>query len=246
MEDPVKIDTVPRPILRGPLGFVVGALVLAAVLAIGSKALFSKSARDRSVADCLGGKTPVEYFTKLGETLLQLSVIVVAGGLAKGLVDWGLALRGRQTEQNTKRLELLRRVRTVHVTIENARDLLNAHESAKTYGEQLRRLMALRPEVEEISEEVAASVDLFVEKAHIRAGLERIVTYLKAGAEEYVKGHKEVDAAHKRGEGLMDTLRAKKMEWVTDLMETGTKYSATYLPNLLLAKQTIRAETYGA
>ena len=89
------------------------------------------------------------------------------------------------------RKEFLRRVRAVHVTIQNARDLMNAHQSAKTWGEQSRRLMKLRPEVEEISEDLKASDSLFVRQSEIIDGLEGIASYLAKAGEEYVRSHKQ-------------------------------------------------------
>ena len=88
-------------------------------------------------------------------------MIVILGALAKALLDWGTSQRARHRERVDRRLEFMRRVRAAHITVESARTLLNAHRSPKTYGEQCRRLMQLRPEVEEISEDLAAAPGLF-------------------------------------------------------------------------------------
>lgn len=89
------------------------------------------------------GKSLADFYTELGELALQLAVVVVIGALIKAVADWGTSQRRRHAEKLETRI--LRRVRALYVTVANARDLMNAHRTPKTYRKQSRRLMLLRP-----------------------------------------------------------------------------------------------------
>ena len=220
----------PRPALITS-AFVALAVITAVLLVYTGKWLFAAA-----------GKQSTDYLAKLGELTLQLALVAVIGGLLKILIAWGAAFKARQIAQNEKRMDLLRRVRSIHMTIENARELLIAHHSAKTYTEQLRRLMALRPEVEEISEEVNDSGPLFRNREEIRSGLEHVAAYLKSGADEYIAEHGRVLAADPTK--LSEAIRANNMIWVRDLMDTGANYNERYAANLVRVKRNIRVDTY--
>jgi len=169
--------------------------------------------------------------------------------LARKAEDQRVELARKAEDQRAKletQMDFMRRVRAMHVTIGYARDLLNAHQSAKTYGEQLRQLMQLRAEVEEISEDLGASPQLFREQSKIREGLEEIITYLNEAGQEYIHHHNHVDSGYKAGETLHETIEKRKMEWVQDFMEGGKGYKDKYIIQLAKAKGTMRSEVYGA
>ena len=217
-------------------------------------ALFGAIAIGVAVASVLVGrhlynvasKPATDFYAKLGELALQLAVVVIVGALVKVAVDWGASQRARYLEKLEARKEFMRRVRAMHVTIQNARDLMNAHHSAKTWGEQSRRLMELRPEVEEISEDLKASDSLFAEQTEIVNGLEAIISYLAKAGEEYVKNHNLVDIRHRAGHSLSSTIDNCKMIWVRDFMAGGEDYKNNYEANLTKSKGAMRAEVYGA
>jgi hypothetical protein len=119
---------------------------------------------------------------KFAELLLQLALIVVvggaAGGVVKAAVDWIARQRIRQREHADRQLDLFRRVRGMHVAIENSRTVMRAHrqtphKGASTYHEQSMRLIELRPEMEEVSQELTVGKDLFLDQATIASGLAR-------------------------------------------------------------------------
>lgn len=191
------------------------------------------------------GSTGTPFQTKLAELTLQLAVIVVIGAIAKALFDWGMAQRSREKRKREAQVEFLKRVRAAHIVVQHARDLLKAHRSPKTYGEQLRRLMELRPEVEEISEDLRVSSGLFKDQVEIEEGLEGIVSYLIAGSEEYVSSHEHVEAGHKAGESLASTIDVHGMKWTKDLITAGSSYGEGYLKSLAKVKGAMRIEVYG-
>jgi DNA-binding transcriptional MerR regulator len=193
----------------------------------------------------LAAKPAVDFYAKLGELALQLAVVVIVGALVKVVVDWGASQRARYLEKVEARKEFMRRVRAMHVTIQNARDLMNAHQSAKTWGEQSRRLMELRPEVEEICEDLKASDRLFTRQSEIVEGLEAIISYLARAGEEYVRSHGAVGSGHKAGQSLPGTFDEIGMTWVRDFMAGGEDYQKNYEASLTKSKGAMRTEVYG-
>lgn len=222
-----------RPPIMGTVIFVVATLGVAVLSILVSWQLYRYA--NRPITD---------FYTQLGQLALQIAVVVIIGSFVKVIVDWGISQRSRYTEKLEDRREFLRRARAMHVTIQNARDLMNAHQSHKTWGEQLRRLMELRPEVEEISEDLKASGDLFANQIEIIDGLENIITYLQKGGEEYVTHHDDVDKGYKTGKTLAQTIDEKNMTWVRDFMDGGEDFQNSYETNLVKSKGTMRLEVY--
>jgi hypothetical protein len=214
---------------------VLGAVGVAAALVVVGAGLYSAA-----------GTSSDEFEQQLGELVLQLAVIVIVGALAKTLVDWGTSLRARHQELVDRRLEFMRRVRAMHVTVESARTLLNAHRSPKTYGEQCRRLIELRPQVEEISEDLRAAPGLFDDQEGIRNGLNDIVIYLRECEDEYVHNHEHVDADYKLGKTFDQTLEERRMTWLVEFMAAGARFSAEYDDNLERSKGVMRKQVYGS
>jgi hypothetical protein len=226
-----------RPRNRGLADTVVFffiAVVVAAGLLYAGRKLYELAAQPSSA-----------YYTKLGELTLQLAIIVIVGALIKAAIDWGTTQRARHLATLEMRMDFMRRVRAVHVTIASARDLLNAHRSPKTYGEQLRRLMELSPEVVDIQEDLKASPALFKEQEQIMQGLTGIIEYLDAGRQEYVVRHSDVADGYKANQTLQNTIEKSGMQWVKDFMDGGANYHDKYALNLIKAKVTMRSEIYG-
>ncbi len=217
------------------------------MIALGILAAFTAIALSYlgSVLYEVAGKSINDFYKKLADLTLQLAVIVIIGALLKAFVDWEDNQRKRQLKALEACLEFMRRVRSVSVSVANARDLLNAHRSQKTWSEQSRRLMELRPEVVEISEDLKVSSDLFVGKDIIIEGLEEIVSYLQAGREEYVKNHDHVESGYKNGRTLDETIQDHEMSWIADMMDAGPSYNEKYIAGLRKAKFTMRREIYG-
>jgi len=227
-----------RPPLRGTILFALGALCVAGASGLLAYGFY-----------VLAGKPITDFYAKLGELALQLSVVVIIGALLKAILDWGTTQRARDLEKVETRLEFMRRVRSVHVRVENSRDLMNAHGTPKTYAEQSRKLMELRPEIEEIAEDLKASEALFARQQEIIAGLEGISSYLQEGAEEYIRSHEAVSRGfvpERARQSFLDTVEQERMGWVKDFMSGGAGYRDKYLANLGRAKGTMRAEVYGA
>jgi DNA-binding transcriptional MerR regulator len=230
---PIGIGRLAKPPLRGTLVFTIFAICLAFLLLVIGWRLYD-----------MGEKKGTEYYALLGELIMQLAVLAVAGALFNFLFHWGTSQSARYFEKLAERKEFLRRVRTMHVTIQNARDLLNADSSAKTWNEQSRRLMELRAEVQEICDDLQESGRLFEQQIAIVDDLKAIIKYLKKGDEEYVRCYVAVDEGDKAASSLSNTIEHEKMTWVRDFMDKGDEYTKRYEKHLKASKGAMRREIY--
>jgi uncharacterized membrane-anchored protein YhcB (DUF1043 family) len=97
--------------------------------------------------------------------------------------------------------------------------LIKVHDTGRTYGDQLRNLMLVKPEIEEIEQDLEAAKDLFGPNTKtILKGIRDIITYLADGAKEYESFYKHVDKDAKAEKRLADTIAAQDMEWVRQLI----------------------------
>ena len=182
---------------------------------------------------------------RIAELLLQLSLVAIVGGVVKLLIDWGAAINSRYRDMREQRIDFLRRVRDVSVRVNYAQDLLNAHNSGKTYGERLRDIMLLRGEVVEIIEDLKAHPDLFREQATIEGALADINSYLDGGRQEYIQHHDEVGADACKGEKIQISIDRLDMKWVSDFMSEGIGYRTSFFDKLGESKGKMRQQVHG-
>src|SRR6185437_12043362 len=101
-----------------------------------------------------------------------------------------------------------------HSTVESSRVLMRAHSSPKTWTEQSRRLMELRPKVEDISEDLKMSASLFANQKEIVEGLGGITEYLRRAETEYEECHQDVVGNDQVREHFEKTIKNRNMIWV--------------------------------
>jgi hypothetical protein len=221
-----------RRALLKPYRFAVLGLVIAFVLVVIAKAIFD-------------GSRPDTFRREFANLSLQLALIVVLGALVKLLIDSYTERRTRIEQDHAKRIELLRRMRAQHVKIAYAQRLILAHMSGKTYTEQLRNLMLVTPELEDISEDIRAAGGLFGRDGkEIITGIEDIVCYLDEGADEYVRCHGFVDADPKAGEDLKMTIQERNMTWVDQFIKSSPDFPERYGKALAMSKGNLRKHVY--
>jgi hypothetical protein len=109
--------------------------------------------------------------------VLQLALIVVGGALVEGLLKSLSAMRAKNEEDASKRLELLRRMRSAHVRVAHAQRLIKAEKAVETYTDQMRKLILVTRDLEEIGEDVKVTCELFTanDRDEICEGIRRIV-----------------------------------------------------------------------
>src|SRR4051794_26843932 len=113
---------------------------------------------------------PNVLLIELGKTGASLSLITAIGGL----VQWILKDRDSAKEKEKETLNFYRNVlsdfKSVYDKVEKARLLIQAHRTAKTYGEEMRELItgvvilhnikrALNPEFPQLKNELDPCID---------------------------------------------------------------------------------------
>jgi hypothetical protein len=210
-----------------------GLVAVAVIVGIAAKRLYEDS-------------VPETFGRALADLLLQLALIVVLGTAVKLVVDSYADRRARLEREQQQRLELLRRMRAQHVKVALAQRLILAHQSGKTYTEQLRALMLVGAELEDLAEDIRATGGLFGDdQGDVIAGIEEIVSYLGDGFAEYVRCHAYVDADAVAKKTLAHMITAHDMAWVRALTEASPNFPAAYADALSKSKGRMRRHAYG-
>ncbi|MBA2559664.1 MAG: hypothetical protein H0V07_07185 [Propionibacteriales bacterium] len=192
------------------------------------------------------GSSPDTFGRALAGLLLQLALIVVLGAAIKFVVDSYADRRARLDREQQERIELLRRMRAQHVKVAFAQRLILAHQTGKTYTEQLRVLMIVGAELEDLAEDVRATVDLFGDDhGTVIFGIEEIVSYLAEGSAEYVECHAKVDADAVAKKNLEHMIRTHNMVWVKEFIAPSPSFPDSYAQSLAKCKGRMRQHAYG-
>ncbi len=110
-------------------------------------------------------QTPNRLLVEMGKTGATLSLITVIGGLVQWILKDVDVRRQREKEKLNFYRNVLSDFKSVYDKVEKARLLIEAHRTAKTYGEQMRELIdgvvilhnikrALNPEFPKLKEEL--------------------------------------------------------------------------------------------
>jgi len=189
---------------------------------------------------------PDTFGRALADLLLQLALIVVLGTAIKLVVDGYADRRAMLEREQQERLELLRRMRAQHVKVAFAQRLILAHQSGKTYTEQLRTLMIVGAELEDLAEDVRATGNVFGDdQGSVIAGIEEIVSYLADGSAEYVNCHAKVDADAVAKKNLEQMISSHDMVWIKAFIAPSPNFPVTYAMALAKCKGRMRQHAYG-
>ena len=148
---------------------------------------------------------------QVSDSLLQLAVIGVVGGVIAGLVkhafdeydrmreSQAFALRKKQArdaEDNANRRDFLARMRVVHNAVAYAQWQIRAHPTRRNvYEKQMRELMRTTNLLWEIHADLQVAMRLFAPgDEEIREGIEQIIAFLEEGTQEYERAVGEQSA----------------------------------------------------
>jgi hypothetical protein len=143
--------------------------------------------------------------------LLQLVLISVFGLVAKHFLDEHIADRDRrlkehaamqeqETARRQKQIQTLNSAVASYFEIKKALLIINAHRSAKSYGEQMRQILDYRVELQRLQNETRASVNLFRGKRRIVNGLGRIDKLLERLVDEWEQCYPALSVLQRRDE----------------------------------------------
>jgi uncharacterized MnhB-related membrane protein len=119
--------------------------------------------------------------------LLNGAAVAILGAIVGTMVSIAAEIRSRRESAAEKRLELFRRMRGAHVRVALAQEILRSQRDAVTYHEQMRVLLQVVKDMEEIREEVRVSGRLYdeIDRRAIIKGIALIIIYLQQGVTEY-------------------------------------------------------------
>lgn len=155
-----------------------------------------------------GQSTPNELLVDLGKTGASLSLISVVGGV----VQWILKNRESEKQKEEEKLNFYRNMlsdlKSVYDRVERARLLIEAHRTAKTYGEQMRELIggvvtlhnikrALNPGFPELAEELKPCID-------------KMNGFIKGLLNEYRDNYKRISVLQEIDEAKKGIIKKKK------------------------------------
>ena len=227
----INVHEVEQPLLLSSRAFVAGALVLAVVLGLLGIWLYKAS--------------PAQ--AELNKKLADLALDGAFGCLLVLAVKELLARRDEGRARNSRRLEVqtefFRRTRDACSRVIWAKDLLEAHKSAKTWSEQSRELIRLREEFNQLVEDMESLPNLFESQDKIGNDLRAIVHYLDGCRREYIRCHEAVDADWKK-KPLEATFREQEMIWIVDFIESKDGFKDGFQRAAVTSKAKMAADIY--
>ena len=225
----------------------------------------------------------IEMRKEVVKIFLQLGAIGVLGGLIAALFNYVFTRYAeirRQTEEklerdrvteeaerernrarteaeNEFRKDFLRKFINTHAQVQRVTPLIVGAQSARTYGEQMRALIDVRNQLDEIIDELETGKNLFDQWQDIRTLISSMNTYLLALVQEYGKDYPALSNLQGEAEQTMDKIKKDELKkevknridnllWLAEFMKTGEKYKAEYLEPYNLAKRKIRETIWRA
>ena len=184
---------------------------------------------------------------ELNKKLADLALDGAFGCLLVLAVKELLARRDEGRARNSRRLEVqtefFRRTRDACSRVIWAKDLLEAHKSAKTWSEQSRELIRLREEFNQLVEDMESLPNLFESQDKIGNDLRAIVHYLDGCRREYIRCHEAVDADWKK-KPLEATFREQEMIWIVDFIESKDGFKDGFQRAAVTSKAKMAADIY--
>jgi hypothetical protein len=161
----------------GPLGVLVGLLLVAATLVLVAQRVYDKADPDGFQSSLAKG------------VLLNGAVVAILGAVVATVLSIAAEIRSRHEAAADTRLGLFHRMRHAHVRVALSQQILRARRGPETYHEQMLVLQEVVKDMEEIREEVKVSGRLYddVDRRMIMKGIALLIIYLNKGVSEYVK-----------------------------------------------------------
>ena len=168
---------------------------------------------------------PSAELKKALASLANIGLVLAFGSVLGGLVTLVFGALGKLRDDRLARHEFIRNIladlKSVFDMLETARILIDAHQSAKTYGEQMRLLpeaimklrnilRALRPGFRDLEEELSVP-------------LTHCITFLEKLLEEYKSSYKEVSRLQSIDERIETDLRVSIASAATRDLGSGSR-----------------------
>src|SRR5689334_1181323 len=140
----VQETQLPVPARRSWLWPVISIVVLVAIAVVVSVVAWQN----------YNSTAPSTFKSVFASNLLQGAVIVIGAAVIAALLGVIQEMRTKGEHDIAKRLELFRRMRSAHVHIACTQGLLRADDNPELYAKQMRALMDVSRDLEELRMEV--------------------------------------------------------------------------------------------
>ena len=155
--------------------------------------------------------------TEVAKSLMGLAMTAIIGGFIKLIFDENLKRETKEKSKKEFKVQLLNQVRRVFDAVGGARLLIEAHESAKTYGEQMReKIISSIPALYDVKRSLLDSRNVFGDEQlkRLRLSLHYMIAYLKALSEEYAENYLQISNI----QYFQEALREKAKESFQNLL----------------------------
>jgi hypothetical protein len=178
----------------------------------------------------------------LAQPMLNLAIVGIGGATFGLFTAWITRRRADLRAMSAQRLDLLERTRAAHVRIAQAQRILTADRRPATYTDQLRDLMKVAAEVEDVRADVEAAPTLLgPDNGAIVKGLTGMVWFLTEGYREYTSWSKSNAPTPS-----LDNYSRPDGPWLNDLTKTLGEMPRAYEEAVTDSKGNMRRYVYGS
>ena len=151
-----------------------------------------------------------EIQLELAKACLGVLVAAVAGTVLKTITDRTRTILKEEARQRVFKQHMLADLKAVHDAMETARTLIEAHRSAKSYGEQIRRLGRSRVRLQAVERAILAdNIDFQVAREGLLGCVAHMVRYIRSLEDEYHEKYLEASRMQRVDEEANKDLAAK-------------------------------------
>jgi len=188
-----------------------------------------------------------DILKEVAKAFLQLAVIGILGAVVKYAFDRRADDQAKTTAENNFRRQMLEKLLGTYRELRKVRSYIEAHQSAKTYGEQMRVIIDVRLDLSEISHAIDTAKGVFKKAEDIKAAVSLMEEYLKELILEFESRYKGLSETQRRTPELIGQKLAE-LKTLTDFRkgEEGSEYKKKFLPNYRDARDRMRKEYWDA
>jgi hypothetical protein len=188
-----------------------------------------------------------QILLEVAKIFLQLMAIGVLGAFAKWSFDEYNRHRDRAATLNEFRKDALRSLIGVTNQVRKVPLLIEAAQSARTYGEQMRGIVDSRHELSFIRHEIQTAGEAFSELTKIRGHIRTMESYLDGLIDEFKAEYRELSRV--QTSKPEDVWRAiQELPKLKDLrkVDKDSEYYGEYLESYSTARDLMRGEIWSA
>jgi hypothetical protein len=151
----------------------------------------------------------MELWKEAAKTIPQLLLIGLLGAFASFLFTEYARDKALQAAQHKSRLKALNKLTSLYWETRKAFDIIDAHRSAKSYGEQMRQIIDYRIEFQRLDNDIAAGIYAVKDGEATGKSLFDLINLLKEAIEEWEKEYLRLSRLQIQDEKQEDPAKKK-------------------------------------